>query len=87
MTRILGTGNLRLGAVLFPKNANRIRIGGYLAVGLLGTLLGVAIASSEPPPMNVGPAPASAATPPCYWQTERVWTGFTWSYQRVRVCY
>jgi len=44
---------------------------------------------AAPPPVYVAPAPAVvyAAPPPCYWQTQRVWTGYNWAYQRVRVCY
>jgi hypothetical protein len=51
-----------------------------------GALLGAAIAS--PPPVYAAPAPVVyAAPPPCYWQTQRVWNGYYWALQRVRVCY
>ena len=92
MTRTLATlavaATLAAGAVALPKEANATCFGCYVGAGVVGgLLLGAAIASA--PPVYVVPAPVAvvAAPPPCYWQTQRVWTGYNWAYQRVRVCY
>jgi hypothetical protein len=101
MTRTLATfavaATLAAGAVALPKDANATCFGCYVGAGVVGgLLLGAAIASAPPvyaapPPVVVAPAPAvvyaAPAPPPCYWQTQRVWTGYNWAYQRVRVCY
>jgi hypothetical protein len=91
---------LAAGAVTLPKEANATCFGCYVGAGVVGgLLLGAAIASAPPvyaapppPPVYVAPAPAPVvyavpAPPPCYWQNQRVWTGYAWAYQRVRVCY
>jgi hypothetical protein len=100
MSRTLATlavaATLAAGAVALPKEANATCFGCYVGAGVVGgLLLGAAIASAPPvyaappPPVYVVPAPVAvvAAPPPCYWQTQRVWTGYNWAYQRVRVCY
>jgi hypothetical protein len=102
MTRTLATfavaATLAVGAVALPKPANATCFGCYVGAGVVGgLLLGAAIASAPPvyaappPPVYVAPAPAvvyaAPAPPPCYWQTQRVWTGYNWAYQRARVCY
>jgi hypothetical protein len=100
MTRTLATfavaASLAAGAVALPKEANATCFGCYVGAGVVGgLLLGAALASppvyAAPPPVYVAPAPtvvyAAPAPPPCYWQTQRVWTGYNWAYQRARVCY
>jgi hypothetical protein len=100
MTRTLATfavaATLAAGAVALPKEANATCFGCYVGAGVVGgLLLGAALAApppvyAAPPPVVVAPAPvvyAAPAPPPCYWQTQRVWTGYNWAYQRVRVCY
>jgi hypothetical protein len=88
---------LAASAVALPKEANATCFGCYVGAGVVGgLLLGAAIASA--PPVYAAPAPVVvaappppavvyAAPPPCYWQTQRVWTGYNWAFQRVRVCY
>src|SRR5262245_37728 len=96
MTRLLATvavaATLTAGAVALPNDANATCFGCYVGAGVVaGALLGAAIAA--PPPVYAYPAPAPVyyapppPPPPCYWQTQRVWTGYAWGYQRVRVCY
>jgi hypothetical protein len=100
VTRTLATlavaATLAAGAVALPKEANATCFGCYVGAGVVGgLLLGAAIASAPPvyaappPAYVVAPAPVAvvAAPPPCYWQTQRIWTGYNWAYQRVRVCY
>ena len=89
MTKTLATlavaATLAAGAVAIPKDANAACLGCYVGAGVLGgALLGAAIASSAPP---VYAAPVYAAPPPCYWQRQRVWNGYYWTWQPVRVCY
>ena len=91
MTKTLATlavaATLAAGAVALPKEANATCFGCYVGAGVLGgVLLGAAIASS-PPPAYYAPAPVYAAPPPCYWQRQRVWNGYYWTWQPVRVCY
>ena len=68
-------------------------VGVGIAAGLLGgALIGGAIASSRPPyPYYGGPAYYEAAPPPvppgCYWQQQRYWDGYGWTFHPVRVCY
>ena|SRR5689334_18091085 len=69
-------------------------IGAGLAAGLIGgVLVGGAIAASRPAPVYYPPAGAAyyeGAPPPppgCYWQRQRYWDGYGWTYQPVRVCY
>jgi len=68
-------------------------VGVGIAAGLLGgALIGGAIASSRPPyPYYDGPAYYVAAPPPvppgCYWQQQRYWDGYGWTFHPVRVCY
>jgi hypothetical protein len=92
MTRTLATfavaATLAASAVALPKEANATCFGCYVGAGVVGgLLLGAAIASA--PPVYAAPPPAVvyAAPPPCYWQTQRVWTGYNWAFQRVQVCY
>jgi hypothetical protein len=92
MTKTLATlavaATVAAGAVAIPKEANAACLGCYVGVGVLGgALLGAAIASSAPPPVYYAPAPVYAAPPPCYWQRQRVWNGYYWTSQPVRVCY
>jgi hypothetical protein len=96
MTRTLATfavaATLATGAVALPKDANATCFGCYVGAGVVaGALLGAAIAA--PPPVYAYPPPAPVyyapppPPPPCYWQTQRVWDGYAWGLQRVRVCY
>jgi hypothetical protein len=65
-------------------------VGVGLAAGLIGgAIVGGAIASSRPAypaPVYVEPAPPPVP-PGCYWQRQRYWDGYGWTYQPVRVCY
>jgi hypothetical protein len=78
-------------------------VGVGIAAGLLGgAIIGGAIASSRPAyggpvyyeggPGYGGPGYSyyEGAPPPppgCYWQRQRYWDGFGWTYHPVRVCY
>jgi hypothetical protein len=68
--------------------------GGAIAAGVIGGLALGALAGSAfagpayygGPYYAYGPAPAYYG-PPCVWRRQRVWDGFGWRIQRVRVCY
>ena len=59
-----------------------------VGAGIAAGLIGGAIASSRPP--YGGPGYYEGAPPPppgCYWQQQRYWDGYAWTYHPVRVCY
>jgi hypothetical protein len=69
-------------------------IGAGIAAGLIGgAIVGGAIAASRPAPVYYPPGGTAyyeGAPPPppgCYWQRQRYWDGYAWTYQPVRVCY
>jgi hypothetical protein len=65
--------------------------GGAVAAGVIGGLAlgGLAAGAYGGGPYYGGyyAAPAAVYGPPCYWQRQRVWDGYGWRVQRVRVCY
>ena len=67
-------------------------VGAGIAAGLIGgAIVGGAIAASRPAPAYPpGPVYYEGAPPPppgCYWQQQRYWDGYGWTYHPVRVCY
>jgi hypothetical protein len=77
---------LAVGAVSAPQPAEAR--GGGLAAGLIGGLAAGAIIGSA---AGYGPYGYYGYGPryyggPCYWHRERVWDGYGWRLQRVRVC-
>ena len=75
--------------------------GGAVAAGIIGGValgaLAVGAARAAPPPRRVyvEPAPAYYPAPPppryyeepaCGWEMHRVWNGYRWIHERVRVC-
>jgi hypothetical protein len=73
--------------------------GGAIAAGIIGGVAAGAIIGGIASqngyyggPGYYAPAPAYYAAgpgyygPPCYWTRQRVWDGFGWRMQRVRVC-
>ena len=77
-----------LGATL-PASAqwHRDDVGAGIAAGAIGGLAAGAIAAGA---ANGGYAPGPAYDPgyggDCYLQRQRVWDGYSWRIQRVRVC-
>ena len=75
-----------------PAQAQR-GVAAGVAAGLIGgAIVGGAIAANRGPyPYYGGPAYYEAAPPPvppgCYWQQQRYWDGYGWTYPPVRVCY
>ncbi|MBZ0139620.1 MAG: hypothetical protein K8H87_07570 [Pseudorhodoplanes sp.] len=66
------------------------RHGGAVAAGIIGGLAaGALIAGAHRPygPYYYGPAYYGAYGPGCVIRRERVWNGYRWVWQRVRVCY
>ncbi|MGE3245412.1 MAG: hypothetical protein AB7F96_05440 [Beijerinckiaceae bacterium] len=65
--------------------------GGAVAAGVVGGLAIGALAAGaarpyyRPAPVYVAPAPVYVDAP-CYWERQRVWDGWGWRIQRVRVC-
>ena len=85
VTLVVGT-TLATGAVAIPTSqANAACFGCYVGAGIAAGLIGGAlIAGATAPAYGYGPVYAAR---PCGWQTLRVWNGYGWQYQRVRVCY
>lgn len=77
---------IAVGTVAAPSEAEAGRRGGAIAAGIIGGLALGAIIASAHPYYYYGPAPVYYG-PRCYWQRQRVWDGYGWSWQRVRVCY
>jgi hypothetical protein len=83
------------GTALAPAPAQAGSNGGAVAAGVIGGLAaGALIGSAVAGPGYYGYGPgyyaygaAPVYGPPCVWRRQRVWDGFGWRIQRVRVCY
>ncbi len=78
-----------------PDQAEARGRGGAIAAGVIGGIALGAIAGSAmagphyyhaPAPRYYAPAPVYYG-PRCHWQRQRVFDGYGWRVQRVRVCY
>jgi hypothetical protein len=80
-------------AVVAPAHAQR-GVAAGVAAGLIGgAIVGGAIASQNRyyGPGYYGPAYVAGPAyydygPPCVWQRQRFWDGYSWRVRRVRVC-
>ena len=92
-----GAATIALALVAAPQQADA-RNGGAIAAGVIGGLAAGAIIGGAManggyygPYGYYGPAPAYygayGPAPGCVIRRERVWDGFGWRIQRVRVCY
>ena len=69
------------------------RDGGAIAAGVIGGLAAGAIIAGAANGGYYGPGPAGyygaygGPAPGCFIRRERVWDGYGWRMQRVRVCY
>jgi len=79
-------------ATMAPSNAEARRSNWWIPGAVIGGLAaGAIIANSAPRYYGYGPAygPGPAYYgygPDCYLQRQRVWDGYRWRWQRVRVC-
>ncbi len=94
LTATLAAALIAGAAVAMPSDAQAR--GGWVPGALIGGLAagaiigGAAAAASAPyygPYGYYGPAPAYAYGPGCVIRHQRVWTGWAWRWQPVRVCY
>ncbi len=97
LTTLAAAATLAVVAVATPQPAEAR--GGALAAGIIGGLAAGAIIGSaaasggyygpgyyyDPGPVYYGPGPAYYG-PDCFWTRQRVWNGYGWYWQRVRVC-
>jgi hypothetical protein len=84
---------LAVAAVAAPQPAEAR--GGGVAAGIIGGLAAGAIIGGIAsngygyyggPAYAYGPGPVYYGGPACYWTRQRVWDGYGWRPQRVRVC-
>ena len=62
---------------------------GQIAAGVVGGLIGGALASRPappPPPVYYAPEPVYVEEPACRLVRERYWDGYGWQFRRVQVC-
>lgn len=92
LTTLAAVATFGLAAMAAPQPAEARGGGGAVAAGIIGGLAAGAIIGSAaahgpyyghghyygPGPVYYGPA--------CYWTRQRVWDGWGWHLQRVRVC-
>lgn len=91
LTALAAAATIAIAAVAAPQPAEAR--GGRVAAGIIGGLaagaiLGAAINNGGyyyGPRPYYGPAYYGYGGP-CYWTRERVWDGWGWRWQRVRVC-
>jgi len=93
LTALAAVATIAIGAVAAPPQAEAR--GGRIAAGVIGGLAAGAIIGSAyrgyGPYYGYGPSYAYAPGPyygygGCFWRRERVWDGYGWRVQRVRVC-
>jgi hypothetical protein len=90
LTAIAVAATIAVAAVATPQPAEAR--GGHIAAGIVGGLAVGAIIggiAANGPYGYYGPAyygPGPYYGPGCYWSHQRVWDGWGWHYQRVRVC-
>jgi hypothetical protein len=91
LTALTAAATLGLAAVATPQPAEAR--GGAIAAGVIGGLAAGAIIGSAvngpyygygPGYYGYGPSPVYYGG--CYWTRQRVWDGWGWRFQRVRVC-
>ncbi len=61
-------------------------IGGLAAGAIIGGIASNGYGYYGGPAYAYGPGHAYYADPGCYWTRQRVWDGWSWRLQRVRVC-
>ena len=61
---------------------------GQIAAGVVGGLIGGALAArpAPPPPVYYAPEPVYVDEPACRLVRERYWDGYDWRIRRVQVC-
>jgi hypothetical protein len=93
LTALAVAGTLAVAAIAAPQPAEAR--GGRIAAGIIGGLAAGAIIGGIAsngygyyggPAYAYGPGPAYYRGPDCYWTRQRVWDGWGWRLQRVRVC-
>ena len=87
---VAATAMLAAATLAAPQPAQAGGHGGAVAAGIIGglaagALIGAAAAQPYYGPSYYAPAPVYYG-PRCWWQRERVWDGYGWRLQRVRVC-
>ncbi|MCZ7641438.1 MAG: hypothetical protein M5U33_00100 [Pseudorhodoplanes sp.] len=85
---IAAAGLVALATITAPAPAEARR-GGAVAAGIIGGLAVGALLGGAYRPYGpyYGPAYYGAYGPGCVIRRERVWNGYRWVRQRVRVCY
>jgi hypothetical protein len=81
-----------IAAVTVASTPAEARKGGAVAAGILGGIAAGALIAGATSPYWYGPGPYYAYGPGpygpgCVIRRERVWDGWGWRWQRVRVCY
>jgi hypothetical protein len=91
LTALAAAATLGLAAIAAPQPAEAR--GGAIAAGVIGGLAAGAIIGSaiNGPYYGYGPGyyyggPSPVYYGGCYWTRQRVWDGWGWRFQRVRVC-
>ncbi|HEY4142208.1 MAG TPA: hypothetical protein VGM57_12385 [Pseudolabrys sp.] len=93
LTALAVAGTVAVAALAAPQPAEAR--GGRIAAGIIGGLAAGAIIGGIAsngygyyggPAYAYGPAPVYYGGPDCYWTRHRVWDGYGWRLQRVRVC-
>jgi hypothetical protein len=88
---LAAAATIALGATVAPRPASAQCIGCAIGAGIVaGALVGAAATAHANPYYGTGYYAGPAyeyVGPRCFWQRQRVWTGFGWAYDRVRVCY
>ena len=91
LTALAAAATLGLVAVTAPQPAEAHGSGGAIAAGIIGGLAaGAIIGSAVAHGPYYGPGYYYGAGPAyyggCYWTRQRVWDGWGWRFQPVRVC-
>jgi hypothetical protein len=92
LTSLAVAGTVAVGTLAAPQPAEAR--GGGIAAGIIGGLAAGAIIGGIAsngygyggPAYAYGPGPVYYGGPGCYWTRQRVWDGWGWRLQRVRVC-
>jgi hypothetical protein len=89
LTALAAAATIAVAAVAAPQQAEAR--GGRIAAGIIGGLavgaiIGSAVNSSHYGPGYYAYGPGPYYGPACYWTRQRVFDGFGWRWQRVRVC-
>ena len=85
LTALAAAVTLGITAITAPQPAEAGNYGGAVAAGVIGGLAaGAIIGSAAASGPYYGPGPVYYGG--CYWTRQRVWDGWGWRVQRVRVC-